>query len=74
MALKCKSSNTGPAKPPCHPHHTSPDQEEDEATEPDPIDTEDDEPVDPDMAYEETKALSEADYNVSVHYSSNIFI
>ena len=50
------------------------DQEEDEATEPDPIDTEDNKPVNPDMAYEETKALSEADREVSAHYSSNIFI
>jgi hypothetical protein len=69
MALKCKPSNPAPDKPSCHPCHASPDHEVDEATEPDLTNSEDNDPVDPDAAYEETKALGDADRDVSVHYS-----
>jgi hypothetical protein len=76
MALKRKSSNTGAGKPSCRPRHASPDHEEDEATEPDPTDAdgEDDDPVDADAAYEETKALGDADREVSAHSSSFLFL
>src|SRR6266851_9388281 len=74
MALKRKPSNTAAAKPSCHPHHVSPDREEDKATEPDLTDSEDDNPVDPVTAYEETKALGDADCEVSVPYYSSFFI
>src|SRR6266851_5470227 len=57
MALKCKPSNPAPNKPSCCPHHASPDHKVDEATEPDLTDSEDDNPVNPDTMYEETKAL-----------------
>ena len=70
MALKRKPSNTATGKPSSRPRHASPDHEEDEATEPDLIDSEDDNPVDPVTAYEETKALADADREVSVHCSS----
>jgi len=73
MALKRKSSNTGAGKPSCRPRHASPDHEEDEATEPDPTDAdgEDDDPVDADAAYEETKALGDADREV-MHTKSKV--
>jgi hypothetical protein len=64
MALKRKPSNTTSAKPSCRPHYISLDHEADEAieaTEPDPTDTEGDNPVDAHAAYEETKALGDAD-------------
>ena len=70
MALKCKPSNTAVAKPSCRPHHVSPDREEDKATEPDLTDSEDDNPVDPVTAYEETKVLGDADCEVSAPYYS----
>ncbi|SRR6266851_4272199 len=69
MALKRKPSNLAPDKPSCHPRHASPDHEVDEATEPDLTNSEDNDPVDPDTAYEETKALGDADRDVSVRYS-----
>ena len=74
MALKRKSSNTEAGKPSSHPRHASPDHEEDEATEPDPMDGEDDNLVDPDAAYEETKALGDADREVSVHTNPVMFL
>ena len=74
MALKRKSSNTGAGKPSSRPRHASLDHEEDEATEPDPMDGEDDNLVDPDAAYEETKALGDADREVSVHTSPVMFL
>ena len=64
MALKRKPSNTTSAKPSCRPCYVSPDHEVDEATEatePDPTDTEGDDPVDAYAAYEETKVLGDAD-------------
>jgi len=67
MALKRKPSNQATEKPSCRPHYASLDHEEDEATEPDLSDTEDDEPIDPNAAYEETKALGDADQEVSAH-------
>ena len=72
MNLKCKPSNTATGKL-CRPHHTSPVREDDdatEATEPNPTNTEDKDPVNPDIAYEETRALGDADCEVSLHYFS----
>ena len=74
MAHKRKASNTAAGKPSCRPRHPSPDDEEDEATEPDPTDSVDDDLVDPDAAYKETKALGDADRKVSAHKPSYIFI
>ena len=74
MALKRKPSITAMAKPSCHPHHNSPDCEEDKATEPELTDTDDDNSVDPDAAYKETKALGDADREVSTHISSHYLI
>jgi len=74
MALKHKPSNTATAKPSCHPHHDSLDHEEDKATEPELTDTDDDNPIDLDTAYKETKALGDADHEVSAHNSSHFFI
>jgi hypothetical protein len=64
IALKHKPSNTTSTKPSCCPCYISPDHEADEATEatePAPTDTEGNDPVDAHTAYEETKALSDAD-------------
>ena len=61
MALKCKPSNPSTEKPSCHPCYTSLDHAEDKATEPDLSNTKDNEPIDPDAAYKETKALGDAD-------------
>ncbi len=69
MALKRKPSNPAPNKPSCCPHHASLDHKVDKATEPDLTNSEDNNPVDPDAVYEETKALSDADCDVSVCYS-----
>jgi hypothetical protein len=74
MALKHKPSITAMAKPSCHPHHDSPDREEDKATEPELTDTDDDNSVNPDAAYKETKALGDADCEVSTHISSHFLI
>ena len=74
MAHKRKASNTAASKPSCHPHHPSPDDEKDKATEPDPTDSVDDDLVDPDAAYKETKVLGDADREVSAHKPSYIFI
>ena len=77
MALKRKSSNSATAKPSCRRRHDSPDHEEAKATEPeltDSADSDDDNPVDPDAAYEETKALGDADREVSAHNSSHFVI
>ena len=73
MALKRKPSNQATGKSSCQPHHASLDHKEDEATEPDPTDLDDEDPVDPDTAYEETKALGDADHEVSVRKSSYFF-
>jgi hypothetical protein len=75
MALKHKPSNTMSAKPSCHPCYISLDHEVDEATEatePDPTDTEGNDPVDAHAAYEETKVLGDADREVSAHYSPTV--
>jgi len=77
MALKRKSSNTGAGKPSSCPRYVSPDHEEDKATEHDPMDgeeSEDDAAVDPDTAYQETKALGDADREVHAHASSLMFL
>jgi hypothetical protein len=74
MALKCKPSNPATEKPSSRPRYTSPDHEEDEATEPGLSDTEDDEPIDPDAAYEETKALGDADREVSARATPPTFL
>jgi hypothetical protein len=73
MALKRKPSKQATGKSSCRPRHASPDHEEDKATEPDPTDIDDKDPVNPDTAYEETKALSDADREVSVRKSSYFF-
>jgi len=70
MALKRKLSNTATANPSCRACQASPRHEEDKATEPEPTDTEDDDLVDPEVAYEEMKALGNADREVCVHCSS----
>jgi hypothetical protein len=69
MALKCKPSNPAPDKPSCCPHHASSDYEVNKATEPDLTNSEDDDSVNPDTTYEETKALGDADHDISAHYS-----
>jgi len=74
MALKCKPSDAAAAHPPCHPCQASLEHEKDKATKPDPTDTEDGDPVDPDIAYGEAKALGDADRKVRVHCSSQILI
>ena len=76
MALKRKSSNTGAGKPSSHPCYVSPDHEEDEAIECDTMDgeeSEDNDAVDPDAAYQETKALGDADHEVCAHASLLFF-
>ena len=73
MNHKRKPSDTATSKP-CHPRHTSPVCEEDNATEPNPTNTEDKDPVDPDIAYEETRALGNADREVSLHYFSRSIV
>jgi len=70
MALKRKPSNTATGKPSSHPCYASPDHKEDEATEPDLINSEDDNPVNLVTAYEETKVLGDADCEVSAPYYS----
>ena len=69
--LKRKPSSSATRKP-CRPCLTSPVHEEDDAiaSEPDPTDTEDDNPINPDIAYEETKALGDADCEVSLSPAS----
>jgi len=74
IALKHKPSNIAMAKPSCHPYHDSLDHEEDKATEPELTNTDDNNPVNLDTAYKETKALSDADCEVSAHNSSHFFI
>jgi hypothetical protein len=77
MALKHKSSNTGAGKPSSCPHYVSLDHEEDKATEHDPMEgeeSEDDDVVDPDAAYQETKALSDANHEVHAHASPLMFL
>jgi len=74
MALKRKPSDAAAAHPPCCPCQASPEHEEDKATKPDPTNTEDSNPVNPDIAYEEAKALGDADCEVRVHCSSQILI
>jgi hypothetical protein len=83
MAIKRKLSNAPSPKPSrrlrlASPVQTSLEPEEEDnlpdsdATEPDPPDTEEGEPVDPDEAYEETKALGDADRKVCVCLLSQI--
>lgn len=72
MALKRKPSNTSLVKPSCRLRQASPEPEE--ATEPDSTDTEDNDLVDPDVAYEETKALGDADRTVCIHPPPPIFL
>jgi hypothetical protein len=76
VALKHKPSHIATSKPSSHPRHAfldhEPDYKEDKATEPDLINSEDDNPVNPITAYEETKALGDVDYKVNVHCSSLI--
>ena len=77
MAIKCKSSNTVADNPAWRLRQASPELEDDNSvTEPDPTgtDTEDDGSVDPDHAYEDTKALGDADRAVCVHCSSQTFL
>ena len=76
MALKRKPSpsNTATANPSCRARQASPEHEEDKATKPGPTDTEDNDLVNPDIAYEETKALGNADRKVCVHCSSRVLI
>ena len=71
MNLKRKPSSSATRKP-CRPRLTSPVHEEDDAiaSELDPTDTEDDNPINPDIAYEETKALGDADREVSLSPAS----
>jgi hypothetical protein len=83
MTLKCKASNTAISNlSHCH-HQASPEYEEEEATEPDPIPTDiEDGPdltdldikddnkdlVNPDAIYKETKALGNADHEVHIDF------
>ena len=73
MALKRKPSNDAIGNPSCCACQASPGHKE-EATEPDPTNTEDEEPVDLGVAYQEMKALSNADHEVCVHHSYGILI
>ena len=75
MNVKRKPSSSATRKP-CRPHLTSPVHEEDDAiaSEPDPTDTEDNNPINPDIAYEETKALSDADREVSLSPASTVLL
>ena len=73
MNHKRKPSDTATGKP-CRPRYTSPVREEDDATEPNSTDTEDEDPVNPDIAYEETRALGDADREVSPHSFSRVVI
>jgi len=75
MNLKHKPSSSATRKP-CHPHLTSPLHKEDDAiaSEPDPTDTEDNNPINPDIAYEETKALGDADHKVSLSSVSPVLL
>jgi len=75
MARKCKLSDSASTNPPCRAHQASPEHEEDNATEPEPTDTEDvqdNDPVNPEIAYEEMKALGDADHKVCVQCSSQV--
>ena len=72
MAHKHKLSNDATTNPSRRACQASPEHEEDEATEPGPTDTEDKNPVDPGVAYQEMKALGDADRKVHVHCSSRI--
>ena len=79
MATKRKSTNDPSPKPSRRLRQASPEPEEDnasefEATESRSTDTDEDDPlaVDPSEEYEVTKALSNADRKVSVHFSSRI--
>jgi len=75
MALKCKLSNSASTNPSHCACQASPEHEEDKATEPEPTNTkdfQDNNLVDPEIAYEETKALGDADHKVCVHCSSQV--
>jgi len=75
MAWKRKPSDSASTNPPRRARQASPEHEEDKATEPEPTDTEDvqdNDPVDPEIAYEETKALGDADHKVCVQCSSQV--
>ena len=75
MNLKRKPSSSATRKP-CHPRLTSPLHEEDDAiaSEPDPTNTEDNNPINPDIAYEETKALGDTDREVSLSPASPMLL
>lgn len=73
MALKRKPSNDAIGNPSRRARRASPEHEE-EATEPDPTDTEDEDPLDPGVAYQETKALGDADREVRVRHFFGILI
>jgi hypothetical protein len=83
MTLKRKVSNTAISNSSCHHHQSSPKYKEEEATEPDPTptnikdrpdltdsDIEDDNEdlVDPDAIYKETKALGDTDREVHIDF------
>jgi hypothetical protein len=83
MTLKHKASNTAISNSSYRHHQASPKYEEEEATEPDPTptdiedgpdltdsDIEDDNEdlVDPDAVYEETKVLGDADHEVRIDF------
>jgi len=75
MARKRKPSDSASTNPPRRARQASPEHEEDNATEPEPTDTEDvqdNDPVNPEIAYEETKALGDADRKVCVQCSSQV--
>lgn len=72
MAHKRKLSNDATANPSRRARQASPEHEEAEATDPGPTDTENENPVDPGVSYQETKALGDADREVRVHRSSRI--
>jgi len=75
MALKHKLSDSASTNPSCCARQASPEHKEDKATEPKPTDTEDfqdNDLVDPEIAYEKMKALGDADRKVCVHCSSQV--
>jgi len=75
MALKRKPSDSASTNPSRRACQASPKHKEDKATEPKPTDTkdfQDNNPVDPEIAYEETKALGDADCKVCIHCSSRV--
>jgi len=81
MATKCKTSDAPNPNPSRCLRQASPEHEEDRASEPDTTepnqshyanstDTEEDDPIDPGKAYEEVKALGNADRQVCLNFPS----